>query len=71
MRKITMLVLCVLLAVVLVLPVSAAGSASLSAANATVYRGDTVSVTVKLSGMEKCVAASIEVTVNEIGRAHV
>ena len=48
MKKITMLVICVLLAAVLALPVSAAGSASLSAAKTTAYRGDTVAVTVKL-----------------------
>jgi len=67
MRKITLLILCVLLTAILVLPVSAAGSASLAASSTTAYRGDTVSVTVKLSGMASCVAASIEVTVSGDG----
>jgi len=67
MRKITILIICVLMAAILALPVSAAGAASLSASKTTAYRGDTVSVTVKLSGMSQCVAASIEVAISGDG----
>ena len=67
MRKITVLLLCALLTAILVLPVSAAGSASLSASSTTVYRGNTVSVTVKLSGVARCNSATIEVAISGNG----
>lgn len=62
MKKITVIILCMLLAALFVLPVSAAGAASLSVSNGTVYRGDSFTVSVNLSGMTTGTAASIEVS---------
>ncbi len=63
MRKIAIFILSILLIVAASLPVSAAGSVSLSCSKTTVHRGDTFTVTVKLSGASAAKAATIEVTV--------
>lgn len=60
-RKIVYIVLLVMLAAMLAIPVSAAGSASLSASKSTPYRGDTITVTVNVSGVAACNAGSAEV----------
>ena len=63
MRKIAIFILSILLMAAIALPASAAGSVSLSRSDKTVHRGDTFTITVKLSGMAKAKAATIEVSV--------
>lgn len=60
-RKIICFVLLVFLVAMLAIPVSAAGSASLSVSDSTPYRGDTFTVTVSLSGVDAFDAGSLVV----------
>ena len=62
MKKITIITICILLLATLAVQVSAAGSASLAPSTSYVNRGDTLKVAVKLSGIPKCTAGSVEVT---------
>lgn len=62
MKKITIIMILVLLVALLAVPAAAAGSASLAPSASTVYRGDTLTVAIKLSGMDKCTAGSVSVT---------
>ncbi|MBE6976640.1 MAG: hypothetical protein E7439_05535 [Ruminococcaceae bacterium] len=62
-RKITILAIFVcLLTVCLAIPAAAAGAANLTVSDSTPYRGDTITVTVKLSGVGTCTAGSAEVS---------
>ena len=61
-RKILCFVLLVLLVAMMAIPASAAGSATLTVSDATPYRGDTLTVTVNLSGAGAWDAGSLVVT---------
>ena len=61
-RKITIMLLLVLLVSLLATTVFAAGAASLAVSNTTVYRGSTVTVVTKISGIGTCKAGSAEVS---------
>ena len=61
-RKIICFVLLVFMMAMLTIPVLAAGSASLTVSDSTPYRGDTVTVTVNLSGVGTCAAGAVEVS---------
>ena len=61
-RKITIVMLLVFLIGMLATSVSAAGAASLAVSSATVYRGSTVTVVAKVSGVGTCTAGSAEVS---------
>ena len=60
-RKITIFALLVLLISLFAISVSAAGTASLAVSSSTVYRGNTVTVVAKISGIGTCKAGSAEV----------
>lgn len=62
MRKITILIVSLLLMAVMVLPANAAGGVSASPSASSVSRGGTFTMSVNLSGMAKTKAASIQVT---------
>ena len=61
MKKIAVLILCVLLVAVMAVPAMAAGSASISTSDSTPYRGDTFTVTVSVS-TEGIKGGQVEVT---------
>lgn len=65
MKKIITLALCVLLVVLLAVPALAAGSATLTPSKSAVYRGDTFTVAVKLSGVGEAKAGSAQISVGE------
>lgn len=65
MKKITAIVSCVLLLIMLAMPVFAATSATLTLSQSTVYRGGTFEVTVKLSGAEQASGGSVRVVVDD------
>lgn len=65
MRKITIAIISLLLVAVMAFPVSAAGSASLKPSAGTVYRGDTFTVAVNVSGTAAGKAGSLAVTYNK------
>lgn len=62
MKKILFLTLCLLLCAALAAPASAAGTATLSTSQTTVYRGDTFTVYVSVSDVGSCRSGGIEVT---------
>ena len=62
MKKTVILLLAVLLVAMLAVPASAAGAASLVVSSATVYRGNTFTMTVYVSNLEACRTGGIEVT---------
>lgn len=62
MRKPLVLILCILLVVTMAVPAFAAETVSLSRSKTTVYRGDTFTITVSLSGWSKCTVGGVEIT---------
>ncbi len=64
MKKLLVLCLCMLLIVALAAPVSAAGTASLSRSDTTVYRGGQFTITVSVSDAASSRYGGIEVTID-------
>lgn len=62
MKRFLILFLMVILLVAVAVPASAAGTATLVPSTRTVYRGGTVTVTVKVSGLSACRTGGIEVS---------
>ena len=62
MKKVWMILLCLCVVVALAVPALAAGSASLSVSPSTIYRGETFTVTVSVSGVGSCRSGGIEVS---------
>lgn len=64
MKKILTIALCVLLLIAMAIPVSAAGTASLSRSETEVNRGEKFTITVSVSNVAASKSGSIEVTVD-------